>query len=175
MEQPKPEEVKPIEVERKWTINEVPANLESYPHAEIAQGYLAITADKTEVRLRDKDGANFTQTVKIGQGLVRGEYEVAITPDQFAALWPATAGKRVEKTRYAIDHNGAKIELDVYKGPLAGLVTAEVEFKSPDDSTRFQAPTWFGSEVTTAPEYKNQSLALKGRPAPAAPLSQGVK
>lgn len=153
----------PIERERKWEVIEVPEDLEKYPHTEISQGYLAITADKTEVRLRDKDG-KYTQTVKIGQGEVRGEYEAKLTQEQFDAFWPATAERRLEKTRYEIPVEGGKVELDVYKGKLAGFISAEVEFSTEAASVAFQAPSWFGRELTTDPAYKNQSLATQGLP-----------
>ncbi len=56
------------------------------------------------------------------------------------------------------------MEVDVYHGELAGLVTAECEFASPEESRRFVPPDWFGREVTNDPAYKNQSLAVRGRP-----------
>ena len=62
---------------------------------------------------------------------MRVEEEIEIEPDRFERLWPLTEGRRIEKTRYEIDAGGdLVIELDVYKGDLDGLVTAEVEFDS---------------------------------------------
>jgi adenylate cyclase len=56
------------------------------------------------------------------------------------------------------------IELDVYEGPLAGLVTAEVEFPSERDGSAFEPPAWFGEEVTDDDRYKNEALAREGIP-----------
>jgi CYTH domain-containing protein len=67
-------------------------------------------------------------TVKSAGGLVRGELEVELTPPQCEALWPATAGRRLAKTRYRVPWAGTHIEIDVSSGSLAGLVVAEVEF-----------------------------------------------
>jgi len=72
---------------------------------------------------------------------------------------------RLEKTRYAITYESAIIELDLYHGALAGLVTAEVEFQDADQCQRFVAPDWFGREVTKDKRYKNRSLVVKGLPA----------
>jgi adenylate cyclase len=70
----------------------------------------------------------------------------------------------VEKTRYQIDYAGQKIELNIFRGSLEGLVLAEVEFASRERSEEFKPPDWLGEEVTEDPRYKNQSLAQKGAP-----------
>lgn len=153
----------PKEIERKWTISEVPANLHEFDHKTIRQGYIAIDEQGTEVRLRDKEGT-YTLTVKSKGGLVRGEFETPISADQFNTLWGTTEGKRVEKTRYSIPSGQSTIELDVYEGNLAGLVTAEVEFTSVDAAYKFEVPNWFGVDVTEDGNYKNQNLAQVGLP-----------
>ena len=104
-------------------------------------------------------------TVKRGTtGVARTEVEVDLQPEQFAALWPLTAGRRVVKTRYEIPDGDGKIELDVYHRDLRGLLTAEREFGSLGKSEAWKAPTWFGLEVTEDNRYKNHMLALKGVP-----------
>ncbi len=153
----------PQEIERKYLVKALPDNLEQYPHKDIVQGYLAITEDGTEVRLRQK-GKKYFQTVKSGAGKTRFESEIEITKDQFESLWVATNGKRVEKTRYEIPHEGGNIELDVYHGDLDGLLSAEIEFSSEEDSNKFIAPEWLSEEVTEDKRYKNQNLALHGMP-----------
>ena len=130
---------------------------------QVIQGYLAVGADGTEVRLRQTDGQYF-ETVKSKGGLVRDEIEVELSKDQCEALWEATAGRQLAKTRYTLDWEGQNIELDVYQGALAGLMVAEVEFPSASASGRFTPPAWFGTEVTEDERYKNVNLALHGRP-----------
>jgi len=153
----------PQEIERKFLVKSLPENLEQYPHKDIVQGYLAITEDGTEVRLRKK-GKKYFQTVKSGAGKTRFESEVEITEDQFNTLWEATKGKRVEKTRYEIPHESGTIELDIYHGDLDGLLLAEMEFSSEKDSNEFVTPIWLSEEVTDDKKYKNQNLALHGVP-----------
>jgi len=90
--------------------------------------------------------------------------EIELSHDQFNRLWPGTEGRRIEKIRYKIDHAGQKIELNVFRGNLQGLVLAEVEFGSTAKSAEFKPPDWLGEEVTEDIRYKNQSLAQKGAP-----------
>jgi adenylate cyclase len=152
----------PIEVERKWLVRD-PPDLAKHQGQEVMQGYIAIGADGTEVRLRQTDG-KFFQTVKSGGGLVRDEIEIELTQDQFEALWRATAGRRLRKTRYTLPWEGRKIEIDVYHDSLAGLMVAEVEFTSASASARYTPPPWCGTEVTADRRYKNASLALHSKP-----------
>ncbi|HBR81035.1 MAG: Adenylate cyclase [Candidatus Uhrbacteria bacterium GW2011_GWE2_45_35] len=153
----------PFEIERKFLIKTLPENLSKYPHKDIEQGYLALDADGTVVRLRRK-GDKFFETVKKGFGLVRTELEVEISGEQFEAFWPTTVGKRLEKTRYEIPGEYGTIELDIYGGRLEGVITAEVEFDSAEAANSFVPPEWFGLEVTDDLRYSNHSLALEGKP-----------
>ncbi|HKE81970.1 MAG TPA: CYTH domain-containing protein [Solirubrobacteraceae bacterium] len=153
-----------IEIERKYLVDEPPADLDRWPATAIEQGYLAIAPDGTEVRVRRRAG-DATLTVKSGGGRSRAEEELAIEPERFERLWPLTEGRRIEKTRYEIAlEGGPTVELDVYAGALAGLVVAEVEFGSEEDADAFAGPPWLGREVTDDPRFKNQRLALEGAP-----------
>ena len=151
------------EIERKFLVKELPADLENYLHNEIIQGYLIVTDNDIEVRIRKK-GDKYFETVKAGSGLVRKESEKEITKEVFFDHWPLTEGKRVEKVRYEIEYGGKLIELDIYSGDLEGLVVAEVEFDSEEESVSFTPPEWFGEEVTHDERYKNKNLALHGKP-----------
>ena len=153
----------PQEIERKFLVAVPAQDLDQYIGRAILQGYLAIGADGSEVRLRDNQG-EYTQTVKTDGELVRGEWEIPLTAEQFDTFWPATVGKRVEKTRYVIAHGSHTIELDVFRGQLAGLVMAEVEFSGVNAANSFVAPEWFSLEVTSDKCYKNKNLALHGVP-----------
>ncbi|MEE4273245.1 MAG: CYTH domain-containing protein [Thermoanaerobaculales bacterium] len=150
-----------VEVERKFLVDEVP-NDDMGAGAEIIQGYLAV-GDGEEVRLRAKKGRCFL-TVKRGSGLERAEVEVVIDREQFDPLWPATEGRRVEKTRYEVPVGSLTAELDRYHGALDGLLTVEVEFPSVEEAASFDPPEWFGREVTDDARFKNQRLAVDGLP-----------
>ena len=152
-----------VEIERKFLVEQRPADLDAHPSREIEQGYLAIT-DDVEVRLR-RYGEQTFLTVKSSGDESRVEEEIEIDRRRFGALWPLTDDRRIQKRRYAIAiGDGLTIDVDVYRGSLAGLLTAEVEFDSPDDAQAFEPPAWFGRDVTDDPRYKNKRLATDGLP-----------
>jgi adenylate cyclase len=146
------------EIERKFLVRNLPADLASYPSTEISQGYLVSLDDGLQVRLRKKS-EQYSLTYKRGLGNVREEREVALTAEQFATLWPATEGKRLIKTRYEIPFGDRVVEIDLYGGKHDGLVVAEVEFDDEKSAIDFQPPTWLGDDVTGDPRYSNQLLA----------------
>ena len=152
-----------MEIERKFLLAAVPS-ADGLAASRIRQGYVAVAGDGGEVRVRDRDGT-CSLTVKHGTGVVRSEAETPISPDLFAALWPLTEGRRVEKRRLLVPLDGGLVaEVDVFEGALAGLVVAEVEFGSAEAAAAFTPPAWFGPDVSGDPGYKNQSLALRGAP-----------
>ena len=160
-----------MEIERKFLVETPPADLGEHPSSALEQGYVAIHADGTEVRIRRRDGASVL-TIKSGGGLVRVEEELAIGDDAFERLWPLTEGRRIEKVRHLIpaEPPGLVIELDVYGGDLAGLVVAEIEFGSEADAGGLRAAGMARAGRHGDARFKNQRLAVDGRPE-AAPAS----
>jgi adenylate cyclase len=146
------------EIERKFLVRKLPADLTSFPSNEISQGYLVSLDDGLQVRLR-KSGERYSLTFKRGTGNVREEREVELTAVQFDALWPATKGKRLVKTRYEIPFGDRVVEIDMYHDRHEGLVVAEVEFAEEAAARNFQPPNWLGDDVTGDPCYSNQLLA----------------
>ena len=154
----------PMEIERKYLVPDLPAGWEHRPAAVIEQGYLALTVEGVEVRIRRKDAACFL-TVKHGPGWSRIEVEVPLAPDQFDLLWPLTTGRRLRKTRHDLPGPGGLIfELDVYADALAGLQTVDVEFPDETAAHAFQPPAWFGREIGGEPAYRNEHLSRCGLP-----------
>lgn len=152
-----------MEIERKFLLASEPESLVSSPSSSLRQGYLVVCPDG-ETRVRSEDDSR-TLTVKSGSGRSRAECEIALTAEQFDALWPATESRRVEKRRYRVALGEHTAEIDIYEGALAGLRVVEVEFESEADADSFVPPPWFGREVTDERGYKNAALALHGWPA----------
>lgn len=163
-----------VEVERKFLIDleSLPFNPEDFEHTTIRQGYLAVSDDGSETRIRDfGNDQRFELTVKSNGTVARKEKNIQIDKEVFESLWSLTLERRIEKTRYYIpyvDPEGDKhtIELDIYHEPshLNGLCTAEVEFKGRETEATlradtFQPPEWFGKDISSNPSYKNRSLA----------------
>lgn len=151
-----------FEIERKFVPAQPPPQLTGARILPIAQGYLAVD-DDAEVRVR-RIAERHVLTVKRGSGLRRLEEEIDLPAEQFAALWRATEGRRLEKRRHVFEEDGVTFEVDVYDGALTGLLVAEVEFGSEEESAAFAPPAWLGREVTGDRRYSNQQLALAGWP-----------
>lgn len=147
------------EIERKFLVRRLPRGFARLRGCSIVQGYLSVSPDGTEARVR-KCAGEMGLTIKGGTGVSRTEVELPLTREQFQALWPLTRGRRIVKTRFVLPHISGTLELDVYDGPLRGLKTVEIEFATRRDSRTFQPPDWFGPEITHQAEYKNQNLAL---------------
>jgi len=149
-----------VEIERKFRLAVLPPWIAECDSVAIQQGYLALEPDR-EVRVR-RAGDHRTLTVKSGRGLARGEVEVELSVAQLEALWPLTEGRRVEKRRYRRDAPEGTYEIDVYEGELSGLLIAEMEFDSLEQSDSFHPPAWLVDEVTGEERYANRTLAERG-------------
>ncbi|MGI9087045.1 MAG: CYTH domain-containing protein [Chthoniobacterales bacterium] len=148
----------PREIERKFLLNNLPDSLTSFPHEEIAQGYLAVEGGGVQVRLRKK-GSIRSLTYKRGNKSAREEREIRLSAEQFDALWPATEGRRLSKIRYDIPYGERTIEVDVYTGRHDGVVVAEVEFPDEKSCRDFVPPDWFSEDVTGKSRYSNVVMA----------------
>jgi adenylate cyclase len=151
------------EIERKYLLRELPDPEVLGDGVALRQGYLAEEGD-VEVRVRIAGGAA-RLTVKAGRGGTRTEVELPLDPADAEALWPSTVGRRIEKVRYRVPVGALVAEVDVYGGELSGLAVVEVELPSEGASAAFEAPGWFGPEVTGTPGWSNAALARHGRPA----------
>lgn len=146
------------EIERKFLLKRLPVEILHSRHFKIAQGYLANERGGRHVRLRKK-AKTATLTFKVGRSTAREEREIRLSPKQFATLWPATAGRRLHKTRYLVPWKKLTIEIDIYHGRNHGLIVAEVEFPSLSSCRKFKPPAWFGRDVTGEKRYSNVRLA----------------
>ena len=146
-----------MEIEKKFLIKKLPANLEQYPHDQIEQAYLCTTP---VMRIR-RHGDHYTFTYKGSGMMVREEYNLPLTEEAFSHLLPKADGKVIRKTRYKIPYtcNGQDltIELDMFQSPT-DLIMAEVEFPDEASAMHFLAPDWFGEEVTQNPAYHNCNM-----------------
>ncbi len=151
------------EIERRFVVTSLPpAVIVGQPNSCIRQGYVAAQPGK-ELRVRDKSGRYFL-TQKRGSGLVREEHEIEVEQAVFDMIWPLTAGRRVEKTRYHVADGALTMEIDVYHGDLSGHMSVEVEFTDERAAAAYQPPDWAGPEVTEDSRYNNAQLALNGWP-----------
>ena len=145
-----------MEIERKWLIKTLPADLESYPHHIIEQGYLN-TAPVVRIRRQDD---SFILTYKGGGMLAREEYNLPLDAPSYAHLRTKVDGHIISKVRYIIPlEDGLKIELDHFSSPIKGLYLAEIEFESVEQAEAYKAPDWFGEDVTYDVRYHNSVMS----------------
>ena len=88
------------EIERKFLLRGLPANVARHPSVIIDQGYIPGTAVRERVR-RTQNGATlrYFRTIKLGSGIDRFEFEEETTDTFFMAVWPLTEGHRIHKRR----------------------------------------------------------------------------
>lgn len=144
-----------IEIERRFLcrILRPDALRAASRRSEIRQGYLS--DGEPAVRIRARDG-EYLLTIKAGRGRVRREVEIAIDGEAGRALFDMAGDRRLEKVRYVID----RWEIDVFRGPLDGLVIAEVELDRPDEPLPPTPPGFdLLREVTEDATFTNQHLA----------------
>jgi len=145
------------EIERKFLIKELPANLSEYPFHELTQGYL--NTDPV-VRVRKEDDTYYL-TYK-GKGVIeKEEYNLPLNEDAFLHLLPKADGNIISKKRYLIPCDPYTIELDVFDKPFAPLIIAEVEFPTLEEAKAFTPPEWFSKDVTGDYHYSNSYLSQK--------------
>ncbi|TIN59902.1 MAG: CYTH domain-containing protein, partial [Mesorhizobium sp.] len=126
------------------------------------QFYLAAGPGRT-VRIRISDGGSAKLTLKFGsKARERDEFEYSIPLSEAVEMLDFAIGRVIEKTRHHVRHRGYLYEIDVFGGPLAGLVIAELE--TPEDVPDEMLPDWLGREVTGESKFYNASLALGGIP-----------
>lgn len=145
-----------MEIERKFLIRSLPGHLEQYPFHFIEQAYLC-TAPVVRVRRQDDE---YILTYK-GSGLmVREEYNLPLSEEAYQHLLQKKDGNILTKKRYLIPlSDGLTAELDIFEGKFSGLMLVEVEFPNEEYADTFQAPDWFGQDVTFSNKFHNSVLS----------------
>lgn len=125
----------------------------------MVQGYLCSDPCRTvRVRLAGERGFLTVKGRGDGSGAARFEWEKEISAEDASALLRICERGVIDKTRhYVRNTDGVHVwEVDEFHGNNEGLVIAEIELQTENDS--FDIPEWIGEEVTGRPEYYNSSL-----------------
>lgn len=145
-----------MEIERKFTVKEIPDPLSQFNLKQIEQAYLCT---EPVLRIRRQDDEYFL-TYKAKGHLAREEYNLPLTEDSYEHLKTKADGNIITKKRYLIPYNKYfTIELDIFEGKFTGLILAEVEFENLEQADSFTPPNWFDEEVTYQEEYHNSYLS----------------
>jgi adenylate cyclase len=155
-----------IEIERKFLVIGDDWREVAHDVVPMAQGYLndLATVDsgamRSSVRVRIAGDEAFLNLKSRELGHTRQEFDYPIPVEDARALLALCVGGVIDKRRHLVLHAGHEWEIDEFLGDNAGLVVAEIELDSADET--FARPGWLGVEATDSPRYYN--LALASRP-----------
>ncbi|ULO06778.1 CYTH domain-containing protein [Paenibacillus sp. 19GGS1-52] len=155
-----------LEIERKFLLLEYPqqliqeGQLKILTRHSIDQTYLAIDGGQ-ELRVRkitdlDSGEVTYTHTFKDGKGISREEIEYCISEGLYNQMIEAVKMIPLVKERTTGIWNGTTIEIDVYT--QLKLSVLEVEFDSLEEAESFDAPEWFGKDVSVERQYSNKTV-----------------
>ncbi|WP_179333842.1 CYTH domain-containing protein [Winogradskyella costae] len=148
-----------IEIERKFLVNSDAFKTEALTSYTIKQGFLNSDKSRTvRVRLKNDNGYLTVKGKSTANGLSRFEWEKEISKSDAEALLLLCEPGIINKTRYEVKSNNHIFEIDEFYGDNEGLIVAEVELNSENES--YKKPHWLGKEVTGDLKYYN-SLLIK--------------
>jgi CYTH domain-containing protein len=158
-----------LEIERKFLVCSDDYKRLAYARADIRQGYIAAANGRTvRIRLRRETllPAGTVQADKAfltikgpsdDAGLSRYEFETEVPVSDGNDLMHIALPGVIDKTRWLVRMaDGHIFEVDEFHGANDGLVVAEVELGSDDES--FALPDFIDREVTGDRRYYNSHL-----------------
>jgi len=151
------------EIERRWILSEPPDPTEAVAVRHLVDRYIIGT--RLRLRLQVEEGGptlrKFTQKLpdpeprtRGRQGLLTNTY---LSEDEYDVL-AALPALELRKTRYSV----APFGVDVFEGPRAGLVLAEIEFPTEDEADRSPIPATSVVEVSHDPRFTGGRLVRTG-------------
>ena len=146
-----------LEIERKFLVTDYSYKAMAFHSDRIAQGYLCREGgNSTRVRVRGDKGYLTIKGPSMDGGLSRFEWEKEIPESEAWELLKLCHGGIIDKTRHLVKCGNHTFEVDEFHGDNDGLVVAEVELESADET--FERPPFLGKEGTVNKRYYNSSL-----------------
>ena len=146
-----------LEIERKFLVKDDSYKVMAFSSSRIAQGYICSARGRTvRIRIRDEKGYLTIKGPSDSAGLGRYEWEKEIPLEDARELMKLCEPGIIDKTRYLVQSVNHIFEVDEFYGDNEGLVIAEVELKSEDES--YEKPVFVGEEVTGDVRYYNSFL-----------------
>ena len=142
-----------VERERRYLLAGLPPGLESHaPHAQITDNYVTgtrlrlrkhrwVPTNEWTLKLTQKHTPappDFSRTLITSIYLTEYEYEV----------FSVFEGNELRKNRYPFEHAGRLYSVDVFLGPLRGLVLAETDFETDEEMDAFPPPSFARLDVS---------------------------
>lgn len=147
-----------IEIERKFLVLSDNYRKSALSHHQIAQGYLNSHPERTvRVRIMGESGFITIKGKSNESGTSRLEWETEISLLEARQLLELCEDGIIDKVRYRVTVGSHVFEVDEFSGANAGLVLAELELRSENES--YPKPDWLGDEVTGDVRYYNAFLS----------------
>ena len=151
-----------IERERRFLLAQFPSNVTVVRNRRITDSYI----EGTTLRLRQQnynDGlTTFKLTQKLpgrGSGAQQGFItSMYLSQDEFQVLARLPA-RKLTKTRFSVP----PFAIDVFDGPLQGLILAEAEFDSVAAAEALTIPSFVSGEVSTDDRFTGGQLVRASR------------
>ena len=149
-----------IEIERKFLVTSTAFLDEFHTKNRIVQGYLSSVPERTvRVRIKGDKGYLTIKGKSSDSGMSRMEWEKEIALEEAEQLLLLCEAGVIDKIRYEIPVGKHLYEVDVFSGENEGLILAEIELESENET--FEKPNWLGMEVTNDTRYYNAYLSQK--------------
>ena len=147
-----------IETERKFIVTNRDYKKQYSSKEKITQAYLSKDPKRSvRIRVNNKKGWITIKGESDKKGLSRMEWEREIPLKTAKKLLKICLPNPINKIRYKIQlNNNITIEVDEFLGHNKGLVLAEIELISKDQS--FEKPDWLGKEVTGIKKFYNSMM-----------------
>jgi adenylate cyclase len=147
------------EIERKYLVDHSKWQQLDKPTGQLyRQGYLLTDPNKT-IRVRQTTDKGYLTIKGLSIGATRPEYEYEIPFDEAKELLDNFSTSELSKIRYKIMIDNKTWEVDEFLGDNTGLIVAEIELISEDES--FSIPKWIDKEVTGQEKYYNSNLTIE--------------
>jgi adenylate cyclase len=139
-----------LEIERKFLLANAEWKHEVIKSEHLRDGLIARFGEgKVRVRLTDSNASLTIKGPKKGISRLEFEFEIPRADADHMLRALCQGDPVLEKIRHTVPFGGLDWRIDVYMGPLTGVVLAEVELEHPDQ--HLPVPPWVGEEVTNDP------------------------
>jgi CYTH domain-containing protein len=139
-----------IELEKTYLAKKIPEGLDKCKHKEIIDIYVPKQKDHPTIRIRkngDKYEITKKEPVKDGDSSKQEEQTIKLRENEFNEF-RKMPGKKTHKIRYYYPYKNLIAEIDVFKGPLNGLIVVDFEFDSENEKDKFEMPEFCLADVT---------------------------
>ena len=147
-----------METERKFLVKNNSFIADAFRERRILQGYICSDTERTvRIRICDDEAFLTIKSATNDRGWSRYEFEIPIPVKEAEELIRLCLPGIIEKMRHDVRFDGHTWEVDVFRGENEGLIVAEIELESEEES--FELPAWVGEEVSGHPKFYNAMLA----------------